>query len=163
MPEVTGANTGCENEVIVRHRYAFAVRIVHENTTLGLIDTGDFAHDHGRVLLLPQNSADRRTDLRRRKHRRRHLIEECLKYVMVCPVNKNDMDRRLAKGFCRSQTAKTAANDYYARRLRPRLIRAISRIEIRIVHPLFSQAFELRNFREFWAFLAGGSAMAESL
>ena len=83
--------------------------------------------------------------------------------MMVRSVNENDFDRRLAKGFGRSQTTKTAADDHYARRLRPRLIRAISRIEIRIVHPLFSQAFEPRNFREFWAFLAGGSAMAESL
>src|SRR5437016_9343 len=163
MPEVTGANTGCENEVIVRHRYAFAVRIVHENTTLGLIDTGDFAHDHGRVLLLPQNSADRRTDLRRRKHRRRHLIEEWLKHVMVCPINENDFDRRFPKGFGRSQTTKTAADDHHSRRVRRPLMRIIDRIEIRIVHPLFSQAFEPRNFREFWAFLAGSSAMAESL
>src|SRR5712691_9504354 len=130
MPEVTGANTGCENEVIVRHRYVFAVRIVHEDTTLGLIDTGDFAHDHGRVFLLPQNSADRRTDLRRRKHRRRHLIEEWLKYVMVCPVNKNDFDRRFAKGFGRSQTTEPAADDHHAWRFRSLLIRTIDGIEI---------------------------------
>jgi hypothetical protein len=68
--------------------------------------------------------------------------------MMVRSVNENDFDRRFPKGFGRSQTTKTAANDHHSRRLRPRLIRAISRIEIRIVHPLFSQAFEARNFKE---------------
>src|SRR6266404_3867014 len=72
--------------------------------------------------------------------------------MMVRPINENDFDRRFPKGFGRSQTTKTAADNHHARHLRPRLIRAISRIDIRIVHPLFSQAFEPRNFREFWLF-----------
>src|SRR6266576_1486979 len=72
--------------------------------------------------------------------------------MMVRSVNETDFDRRFAKGFGRSQTTKTAADDHYAWRLRPRLIRAKSRIEIRIVHPPFSQAFEVRNLRESWFF-----------
>jgi hypothetical protein len=62
--------------------------------------------------------------------------------MMVRSVNEDDFDWRFAKGFGRSQTTKTAADDHHARRLWPRLIRAISRIEIRIVHPSLSQAFE---------------------
>src|SRR5437868_8920202 len=72
--------------------------------------------------------------------------------MMVRSVNENDFDRRFPKGFGRSQTTKTAANDHYPRRLRRLLIRTIDRIEISIVHPLFSQAFEPRNFRESWFF-----------
>jgi hypothetical protein len=68
--------------------------------------------------------------------------------MMVRPVNENDFDRRFAKSFGRSQTTKTAANDHYPRPFRLLPIRTIDRIEIRIVHSLFSQAFELRNFRE---------------
>jgi hypothetical protein len=60
--------------------------------------------------------------------------------MMVRSVNENDFDRRFAKGFGRSQTTKTAADDHYPRCLRRLLIRTIDRIEIRIVHPLFSQA-----------------------
>src|SRR6266568_8543714 len=163
VPEITVSNTSGKDQVVVMHRHMLAIGVIHKHAALLLVHAGDIAHNHHRVFVLPQNSADWRTHLGWREHRRRHLIEEWLKYVMVCPINKNDLDRRFAKGFCRSQTTKTAADDHYARRLRPRLIRAISRIEIRIVHPLFSQAFEPRNFREFWAFLAGGSAIAESL
>src|SRR5215471_2053509 len=34
--------------------------------------------------------------------------------MMICPINKNDLDGGLAKGFCRSQAAKPAADDHYA-------------------------------------------------
>jgi hypothetical protein len=66
--------------------------------------------------------------------------------MMVRSVNENDFDRRFPKGFGRSQTTKTAANDHHARRLRFPPIRPIDRIEIRIVHLSLSQAFERRNF-----------------
>src|SRR5438552_10700815 len=72
--------------------------------------------------------------------------------MMVRSVNENDFDRRFPKGFGRSQTTKTAADDHYPRCLRRLLIRTIDRIEISIVHPSLSQAFERRNFRESWFF-----------
>jgi len=49
--------------------------------------------------------------------------------MMVRPVNENDFDRRFPKGFSRSQTTKTAADDHHSRRLRRLLIRTIDRIE----------------------------------
>src|SRR6266496_3811713 len=153
MPEVTMANAGGENEMIVWHWNVFAIRIIHKHAALLLVHTGDFAHDHSRVFLLPQDSADWRTHLRRREHRRRHLIEKWLKNMMVCPINKNDLGRRFSKSFGRSQTTKTATDDHYPRCLRRLLIRAIDRIEISIVHQSLSQAFEARNLREsqfFW-------------
>src|SRR5690242_3996922 len=57
--------------------------------------------------------------------------------MMVRPINENDFDRRFPKGFGRSQTTKTAADDHYSRCLRRLLIRTIDRIEISIVHLLF--------------------------
>src|SRR6266446_6094427 len=134
------------------HRHMLAIGVIHKHATLLLIHAGDIAHNHHRVFVLPQNSADWRTHLGWREHRRRHLIEEWLKHVMVCPINKNDLDRRFAKSFGRGQTTKTAADDHYARRLRRPLIRAIDRIEISIVHQSLSQASEARNLRESWFF-----------
>jgi hypothetical protein len=62
--------------------------------------------------------------------------------MMVRPVNENYFDRRFPKRFGRSQTAKTAADNHYPRYRRRLLIRTIDRIEISIVHPSLSQAFE---------------------
>jgi hypothetical protein len=67
---------------------------------------------------------------------------------MVRSIDENDFDRRFPKGFGRSQTTKTAANDHHPRPFRLLPIRTIDRIEIRIVHSSVSQAFEVRNFRE---------------
>src|SRR6266481_9657130 len=71
---------------------------------------------------------------------------------MVRSIDENDFYRRFPKGFSRSQTTKTAADDHYPRRLRRLPIRTIDGIDIRIVHPSVSQAFEVRNFRESWLF-----------
>src|SRR5437867_3629780 len=120
------------------HWHMLAIGVIHKHATLLLVHATDLAHNHDRVFLLPQNSADWRTHLGWREHRRRYLIEEWLKHVMVCPINQNDLDRRFAKGFGRSQTAEAAADDHYARRLRFPLIRAIDRIEISIVHQSLS-------------------------
>jgi hypothetical protein len=56
---------------------------------------------------------------------------------MVGPVDENDFDRRFPKSLGRSQTTKSAADDYDAWRFRRLRIRTIERIEIGIVHPSF--------------------------
>jgi hypothetical protein len=71
---------------------------------------------------------------------------------MVRSIDENDFDRRFPKGFGRSQTAKTSADNHHPRCLRRLPIRTIDRIEISIVHSSVSQAFEVRNFRESWLF-----------
>jgi hypothetical protein len=60
--------------------------------------------------------------------------------MMVRSVNENDFDRHFPKGFGRSQTTKTTADDHYTRCLRRLPIRTIDRIEISAVHPSLSQA-----------------------
>src|SRR4029079_3269434 len=102
-------------------------------------------HDHRCISMSSQYFADWRTHLRRREYCGRYLVKKRLKNMMVRPVNENDFDRRFPQGFGRSQPAKTAADDHYARCLRFRLIRTFVRIEISIVHPSLSQAFEVRN------------------
>src|SRR4029077_14955848 len=147
VSEITGTNTGRENKVIVRHRHVFAVDIVYKNAALRLIHASDLAHDHGRILVSSQYFAEWRTHLRRREDCGRYLIKKRRKNRMVGSIDKNDFDRRFPKRFGRSQTTKTAANDHYTRPFRLLPLRTIDR-EIRIVHSLFSQAFEPRNFRE---------------
>src|SRR5207249_7895614 len=68
--------------------------------------------------------------------------------MMVRSINENDFDRRFPKGFGRSQTTKTAADDHYPRCLRRLLIRTIDRIQVSIVHLFIPQAFDSRHFRE---------------
>src|SRR5437764_15436023 len=68
--------------------------------------------------------------------------------MMVRSVNENVLDRRFAKGFGRSQTTKTAADDHYPQCLRRLLIRTIDRIQVSIVHLFIPQAFDSRHFRE---------------
>src|SRR5439155_20732328 len=104
------------------------------------------------IPISPRNVADRRAPLRRREYWGRYLVKKRLKNMMVRPVNENHFDRRFPKGFGRSQTTETAADDHYSRRLRRLLIRTIDRIEISIVHQSLSQASETRNLRESWFF-----------
>src|SRR5205823_13348916 len=148
MPEITVSNTSGKNQVVVMHRHMLAIGVIHKHAALLLVHASDVAHNHHRVLVRPQNSADWRTHLGWREHRRRHLIEEWLKYVMVCPINQNDLCRRFSKSFCRSQTAEASPDNHHSRRLRLPLIRTIDRIEISIVHLSVSQAFEVWNLRE---------------
>src|SRR3954469_4076495 len=67
VSEITGTNTGRENEVIVRHRHMLAICVAHKHATLRLIHADDLAHDHRRILVSSQYLADWRTHLRRRE------------------------------------------------------------------------------------------------
>src|SRR5207244_1977583 len=139
VSEITVPRSGREKKIIVRNWYMLAIRRIDEDAALRFIHAGDLAHDHRCIFMSSQYFADWRTHLRRREYGCRYLIKKRLKNMMVRPVNENDFDRRFSKSFCRSQTTKTAADDHYARCLRPLLIRAIDRIEISIVHQSLSQ------------------------
>src|SRR4029077_3172429 len=67
VSEITGTNTGGENEVIVRHRHMLAICVVYKNAALRLIHARDLAHDHRRIFVSSQHFAEWRTHLRRRE------------------------------------------------------------------------------------------------
>jgi len=117
-----------------------AICVVYKNAALRLIHAGDLAHDHRRILVSSQYLAEWRTHLRRREDCGRYLIRSGAKTEWVRSIDENDFDRRFPKGFGRSQTTETAANNHHPRCLRLPLIRTIDRIEISIVHPSLSQA-----------------------
>src|SRR4029077_7010981 len=113
VPEITVSRTGGENEVVVRNRHMLAIRIVYKNAALRFIHARNLANDHRWISMSSQYFADWRTHLRRREYCGRYLVKKRLKNMMVRPINENDFDRRIAKGFSRSQTTKTAADDHH--------------------------------------------------
>ena len=77
-----------------------------------LVHAGDFAHDHGRVFLFSQDTADRGADLRGTEHRRCDLIKQRLKDVVIRAVDQNVLRRRVAQSLGRSEAAKPAADNH---------------------------------------------------
>ena len=63
------------------------------------------------IQLLHLELPDRRGDLSRREHRRRHLVEQRLKYVVVAAVDQDDIDISVAKRACRCESGKASADD----------------------------------------------------
>ena len=106
MPEITVTRTGGKYEIIVTDG---PVRQLHP--LIRHIHADDFAHDDIDVALLAENAAYRRGDVGRGKPRRRHLIQERLKDVMIVAVNDGDADVGVLECLCCFQPAETAAHN----------------------------------------------------
>jgi hypothetical protein len=90
-----------DHHLLVRHIHRLRVRQQH----LG-------------IFLLAQDLPDRRRDIRRSQRRRRHLVQQRLKQVVVAPVKHRDPHRRavqLARGV---DAAETGAENHDSRVLR---------------------------------------------
>src|SRR5690606_6593791 len=77
----------------------------------GDVNRRDVAHPYARVVLMPKNPPDRCGDIARRQSRRRHLIEQRLKHVVVAPVDQQDLGGGLSESLGRGQAAETTADD----------------------------------------------------
>src|SRR5204863_3785898 len=77
-----------------------------------LIETCGLAQYDLGVPEFVQNSADGLRDLAGTQNRRRDLIKQRLKNVVIFTVNQCDIDRGIAEGFGRPKSAKTAAYDH---------------------------------------------------
>jgi hypothetical protein len=73
--------------VIILNRDFLPIGIFYEDAPPVLVHASYLAHDHGGILLTSQNLPDWGTDLSRRKHCCRHLIEQRLKQVVIRAVN----------------------------------------------------------------------------
>jgi hypothetical protein len=76
---------------------------------------------------------------------------------MVCPINQNDLNWRLAKSFCGSQTTEASTNNHHAGYARVWGFSFADRDTISVHHcsvflPSFSQACGPRNFTKFRAY-----------
>jgi hypothetical protein len=112
MPEVTMSSARGQNQVIIRNTRPFPVCVAHEDALLIFVNSRDFTHDDGGVLLIPQNPANRRADLSRTQEGRRHLIEERLKEVVIGAIDQNDPYRCLSEGLGGREASKASSDDY---------------------------------------------------
>src|SRR5260370_19476512 len=110
MPEVAVPYSGGEDEIVIGHRHMLAVGVTGEHAALLLIHARDFAHDHGRVFLFPQYSADRGTDLRGTERRGCHLIKQRLKNLLIRTVDQNVLRWRFAQSLGRRDRKSTRLN-----------------------------------------------------
>src|SRR3984957_985347 len=111
VAKVTVRDACCQNQVIVCESYLFAIDVANNNALLILVHACDFSKNHGRILLVSQDSTDWGTNLAGSQHRRRHLIKQRLKQMMVCSIDQEDLSVSVMQGFGCCQSAKTPADD----------------------------------------------------
>jgi hypothetical protein len=68
--------------------------------------------EYAEVSLPHLELTDWRSDLGGREDRRRHLVEQRLKYVVVAPVDQDDLGFRVPQGVRRRKPGKAAADDH---------------------------------------------------
>src|SRR5947209_14369208 len=79
------------------------------------IDPHDFREEHLGIRLLSDEPPNGRADVSRRERRRRYLIEERLKNMVIRAVDNRDVDRRMFQRAGCVESSEPAANDDYAR------------------------------------------------
>ena len=89
VPEVAVPHAGRQDQVVVRERYVRAIGRARADATPVLVDGGDFTHENGRIPLLAENVANGRSDLSRRELRRRDLVQQRLKEMVIRAVDQN--------------------------------------------------------------------------
>src|ERR1700730_2672103 len=112
VAEVTVSNASRQDEVIVWEANPLAICVAHEDIFLILVHSDDFSENDGCIPLLAQDSADRGSNLTWCQYRRRHLIEQRLKEVVVGPVDHNNFGWGISQSPAGGQPAETAADDH---------------------------------------------------
>src|SRR5262249_11295629 len=112
MPEVTLSTAHRQNKVIIGIRHPLAVCVADENALLIFVHSGDFTHEHHRVLLIAQDSANGRSDVPGAQQGCCHLIEERLKKVVIGAIDENDLRWCVSEGLRGRQASKTSSDDH---------------------------------------------------
>ena len=111
VTEVGVGGSGSEGEVvIVETRSAGQL-----DAARGGVDCDDFIHQHFSVALVAQDGADGLSDVGRRKHCQRDLIEQRLKGVVIAAIDYGDVDRQACEPFCSVKAGKARADDDHSR------------------------------------------------
>ena len=79
------------------------------------VDPDTLIHHHGYVFLVAQDGPDGLRNIRRRQHRKRHLVQQRLEQVVVAPVDQGHIDGQMRQSFRRVNPAKSAADNDDAR------------------------------------------------
>ncbi len=109
MSEVGMTGPGGENQIVERYD---AIR--EDHLLVGEIDAGHFGQLGGRVRLLAEDRADRVGDISRRKRRRRHLVQQRLKEMIVLAIDDGDLHRRITERFGGVKPAESTADNHDA-------------------------------------------------
>src|SRR3984893_4969442 len=112
VAKVTVSNAGRQDEVIVWETNPLAICVAHEDTLLILIHPGDFSENDGCIPMGAQDSPDRGSNLTWCQYRRRHLIKQRLKEVVIGPVDHNNFGRGISQSLGGGQPAETATDDH---------------------------------------------------
>jgi hypothetical protein len=118
VPEIARPHAGRDHQIIERDFANAHARGRRLDRTGSNLDSGDLRQEHAEVFLLHLELTDRRGDLGRREHRRRHLVEQWLKDVVIAPVNQDDIDISMPQRACRGDAGEAAADDDDALALR---------------------------------------------
>ncbi len=107
VAKVAVGRTGCDDEIVVGD----VCCAIQAYVTLCGVDGGDFAHQHGDVLLPAKNMAYRRGDGRPGQACGGHLIQQRLKQMMVTAVDQRDLHGLAGECLGRFKSAEAAADD----------------------------------------------------
>ncbi len=112
VPEVRVAGAGRHDQVVVVHSGAVA-----ELHPAGLdVHAGGLGQQHLGVLLVPEDRADGRGDVRRVERRGRHLVEHRLEQVVVAAVHQGHAHGCVAQLLRGVETGESAAQDHHVGR-----------------------------------------------
>src|SRR6185295_2326129 len=110
VAEVRVRRAGGDDQIVVGER-----SMIGDDRLRRRIDRADIGQQHLDVPLVAQDPADRRRDVSRGQRRRRHLIEQRLKDMVVVSIEQRDLDRSIRQSSRRVEPAKPAAYDDDAR------------------------------------------------
>ncbi len=111
IAKVTGPGTGSNNQKVVFKKLFRTL-----DPAIAQINSGDFAHQNRNARVFSQNMSDRRGNRRRRQTRRRDLIKQRLKHMMIGAIDQRYIDTfaigsHVCQGFCCRQASEAAAYD----------------------------------------------------
>jgi hypothetical protein len=106
MPEIRVPRARRHNQVIVRN-----LPVCRHNPFRRHINPSGLSQHHLGIRLLAQNPPQRLGNIRRGQGRRRHLVKQRLKEMMILPVEQRDPHPGLPQSLRRRQPAKAPANN----------------------------------------------------
>src|SRR5215204_7035527 len=110
MPEIGMPRAGGDDQVIEPDFRA----VIEPDRAFFQIETDRFAEDDLDIFRAVQNTPNRRSNLARREHGGRHLIQQRLKRMMIFAVKQRDFDRFVRQFLRRLKPAETAADNHYS-------------------------------------------------
>ena len=110
VAEIGVGRAGSQHEIVVGN-----VDGVGVHDALAGVDAANLRHQHGGILLLAQDVADRPGDVGRRQRRGRHLVEQRLEAMVVLAVEHGHVDGGARERFRGFEPAEARADDDHLR------------------------------------------------